>query len=164
MIELKKSLFIVGLPSSGKSSVLKILSEDFGYAVIDIDELVELETGMKPEEVVKNNGLEALKKIEKRILKRLKNVEGYIIATVGLSQDIPDSFDVIYLKHPKSKAISKMITKFQFKDEKRKRKLLALYDEFHSYFSRNSSLVISIEGKNRFEIAKIIDDFIRKKS
>lgn len=162
-MKLKKSLFIVGLPGSGKSSVLKILSEDFGYAVIDIDELVELETNMKPEEIVKNNGLEALKKIEKRILKRLKNIERYIIATVGLSQNIPDSFDVIYLKNPKSKSISKMITKFQFKDEKRKRKLLALYDEFHSYFSRNSSLVISVEGKNRFEIAKIIDDFIRKK-
>ena len=164
MIKLKKNLFIVGLPGSGKSSVLKILSEDFGYTVIDVDELVELEAGMKPEEVVRNNGLEALKKIERRILRRLKNVEGYIIATIGLSQDIPDSSDVVYLKHPRSKSISKMTIKFQFKNEKRKKRLLALYDEFYSHFSKNSSLVISVEGKNRFEIAKIIDDFIRKRN
>ncbi|RKX42366.1 MAG: shikimate kinase [Thermotogae bacterium] len=158
MVRVKRSYYLVGLPGSGKSSILKILSDDFGYPTVDIDELFGMEFHSSYYEILRNNGPQMVQKYEKMILKRLLRIEGYIIATMGFvaSKELFNG-TVIYIKVPRSRCT--VITQ-KVQGSKRKQ-LLDLFVQLHDNFSENSHFVISVENKNRFEIANIIDSFVR---
>ncbi|ANQ53461.1 shikimate kinase [Thermosipho sp. 1063] len=151
-------LYIIGLPGSGKSAVGKILKEDFGYDIIDFDEILNLETGKRFNAILLSNGFVTLENLERKFLKRFKRFDEKIIVTLGLIAE-KDRYKgkVVYIKVPKEKFIRriKMVSeKFQNLDD--------LYEKFHFTFSKDADLVISSENKTKFDIAKIIDDFYRK--
>ncbi|HOS52497.1 MAG TPA: shikimate kinase [Fervidobacterium sp.] len=150
-------MYITGLPGSGKSLVAKMLKEDFGYNVIEIDRILEIETGKDFYMLLTTYGIKEVGKMEKKIVDRFaKNCDKIIIgcgATVGYSND---NFMIAYLKIPKERFYEK-IKKYMKPEIAEKH-----YNEFHRYYSDHSQLVISSEHKMKFEISRIIADFIKK--
>jgi len=102
-------LYITGLPGSGKSLVAKMLKEDFGYNVIEIDRILEIETGKDFYTLLTTYGIKEVGKMEKKIVDRFaKNCDKIIIgcgATVGYSND---NFMIAYLKIPKERFYEKI--------------------------------------------------------
>lgn len=171
---LKNTYFILGFFGVGKTSILRILRNDFGYPTIESDELVELESDKKIREVFLDNGITGLKSIERKILRRLLKVKGYIIsvgANSGLDEKLVEkmkqSGKIIYLKTALKSAINRNIKRkpIIFSLVKQERELVAkIKDEYISrneILNRYSDLTIYTNNKSRFEIAKIIDDYIR---
>ena len=150
-------MYITGLPGSGKSLVAKMLKEDFGYNVIEIDRILEIETGKDFYTLLTTYGIKEVGKMEKRIVDRFaKNCDKIIIgcgAAVGYSND---NFMIAYLKIPKERFYEK-IKKYMRPEMAEK-----YYNEFHRYYSDHSQLVISSEHKMKFDISRIIADFIKK--
>ncbi|ABR30297.1 shikimate kinase [Thermosipho melanesiensis] len=152
------SLYILGLPGSGKSAVGKILKEDFGYEIVDFDEILSLETGKSFNGILLSNGFAVLRNLEGRFLKRFKKFDDKIIVTLGLVTDKKlYSGKIVYIKVPKEKFVKRI-----HKVSKKFRDLDKIYENFHAIFSQNSDLVISSENKTKFDVAKIIDNFYRK--
>ncbi len=150
-------VLLVGLFGSDKSTIAKILREDFGRNVIELNKIVEVEKNKGVYELLYHNGPGELEKVECSIINRFRKFDDFILVTNGFCKKIPDDFVVIYVK----------TTKEAFKNRVRKylnpKVVDEIYEKIHKFFSHNSQLVISEENKIKFEIANIIDAFVRHK-
>ena len=80
---LKKNLVFLGMMGSGKSSIGYLISKKLNLTFIDIDNLIEKETGTSISEIFKNRGEEHFRNLEEKItLKTLKNI-GVVISLGG---------------------------------------------------------------------------------
>lgn len=77
------NITLIGMPGSGKSSLGRELADCLGMAFADIDCLIEKETGMPPGQVIEEQGEEAFRNIESRILSRVSAQHGQVIAAGG---------------------------------------------------------------------------------
>lgn len=68
---------------SGKSTVGGILSKKLGWKYIEIDRLIEKDTGQKISEIVSRFGWEKFRKLESIAIRNLKNVDRVVIASGG---------------------------------------------------------------------------------
>ncbi|MCK9423943.1 MAG: shikimate kinase [Bacteroidales bacterium] len=66
----KKNIALIGFMATGKSSVGEELRKLIGYDLIDIDEQIEAQAGMKISEIFKIYGEEVFRDIEATILKK----------------------------------------------------------------------------------------------
>ena len=79
----KKNLIFVGMMGSGKTSIGSLVSKKLKANFIDIDQLIEKETGKEISKIFKEEGEEYFRKIEEKItLKILKN-ENAVISLGG---------------------------------------------------------------------------------
>ncbi len=150
-------VLLVGLFGSDKSTIAKILREDFGRNVIELNKILEVEKKKGVYELLHHNGAGELEKVECAIINRFKKFEDFILVTNGFCQKIPENFIVIYVKASKESFRNRVRRYLKPKavDE--------IYEKVHKFFSHNSQLVISEENKMKFEIANIIDAFLRHK-
>ena len=82
-MNLKKNLVFLGMMGSGKSSIGYLISKKLNLTFIDIDNLIEKETGTSISEIFKNRGEEHFRNLEEKItLKTLKNI-GVVISLGG---------------------------------------------------------------------------------
>jgi len=68
-----KSLILEGFMGCGKSRIAKELSEDTGLVLIDTDNLIEKENGMRISQIFESYGEEAFRDMETKLLQKLKN-------------------------------------------------------------------------------------------
>ena len=74
-----KNLVFLGMMGSGKSSIGSLVSQKLGLPFIDIDNLIEKNTGMSISEIFENKGEDYFRKLEEKItLKSLKNKKNVI--------------------------------------------------------------------------------------
>jgi shikimate kinase len=79
----KKNLVLLGMMGSGKSSIGYLASKKLNLKFVDIDNLIEEETGMDISEIFKKNGEDYFRNLEEKItLKALKNI-GEVISLGG---------------------------------------------------------------------------------
>ena len=73
-----KNLVCLGMMGSGKSSIGNLVSKKLGFPFIDIDSLIEENTGMSISEIFEKEGEDYFRDIEEKItlkfLKKIKNV------------------------------------------------------------------------------------------
>ena len=68
---------------SGKSTIGRKLSKLLKYSFIDTDSEIEEDQGCSVAEIFKYGGEECFRRMETRLLEKLKNVENSVIATGG---------------------------------------------------------------------------------
>lgn len=91
-----KNIFLIGMPSSGKSTLGRHLAKRIEYKFIDMDELIEKQELMSVQEIFKYKGEEYFRKVESRVLKEIPVDQKLVIATGG---GVPCFFDNIdYIK------------------------------------------------------------------
>ncbi len=78
----KRNIVLVGMPSSGKSTVGKLLAQKLNKEFIDTDEVIESEYG-SPAKIIEEKGEEYFRDIESAVVKKVGELNGKVIATGG---------------------------------------------------------------------------------
>lgn len=79
----KENIVLIGMPTSGKSTVGKYLADKLGRQYLDIDILIREKHGLTPAEIIRNRGEEAFRDIESQMVQQLAPVNGAVISTGG---------------------------------------------------------------------------------
>ncbi len=92
----KQNIVLIGMPSSGKTTIAQVLAEKLKRPVLDVDQLITEQEQLTPREIIEQNGEAHFRKIEQKVISALTPKTGQIIATGGGS--ILDSKNVDCLK------------------------------------------------------------------
>ena len=83
MKERERNLILIGMPGCGKSTVGRELAQRLGRPLVDLDEEIEREAGVSIPEIFAQQGEEAFRALEHRVLMRATRRSGVVIATGG---------------------------------------------------------------------------------
>lgn len=77
-----ENIILIGMPSSGKSTVGRLLSQSLQIPFTDTDHLISNQAGKSPRDIVAEDGLACFLQLQEDVILRLL-VEGTVIATGG---------------------------------------------------------------------------------
>lgn len=78
-----KTLFIIGLPGCGKTSLSKILAKKLNYDFYDMDLIIEKKEKMKITEIFTKYGEKYFREKESELLEELSELNNVVISTGG---------------------------------------------------------------------------------
>ena len=76
-------IFLVGYRCSGKTTIGKILADRINYKFLDMDRMIEQQTGSTISDLVDAHGWEYFRQIEKEILFNTEHMKDTIVSTGG---------------------------------------------------------------------------------
>jgi len=79
----KENIVLIGMPSSGKSTVGKELAKRLDRKFYDTDELIAQKMGITPFEIITSKGEEYFRRLECEVVKDLSKETGVVISTGG---------------------------------------------------------------------------------
>ncbi|MBQ6727792.1 MAG: hypothetical protein IJQ87_02525 [Clostridia bacterium] len=79
----KLNIVLCGMPSSGKTTIGKMVADILGKSFVDTDAEILTETGKPPAEIIETDGEKAFRDIETEIIKKVAINSGAVIATGG---------------------------------------------------------------------------------
>lgn len=89
-------IVLVGMPGSGKSTFGKKLAQQLNFVFVDLDQVIEKETGKTIGEIFEKEGEGKFRDLESLyLLKCLDSIEGFILATGGGTPCFNDNMDLI---------------------------------------------------------------------
>ena len=91
-----KNIVLVGMPSSGKSTLAAALGQKLGRPVYEADALIEQEAGMDIPAIFAQGGEESFRKLETEILSRLGKLSGAVISTGGGCVTREENYDLLH--------------------------------------------------------------------
>lgn len=77
------NIVLCGMPSSGKTTLGKLIAKDLGRDFVDTDLLIEEKTGKFPKQIILESGEKAFREIESEVIKDISIVSGKVIALGG---------------------------------------------------------------------------------
>lgn len=77
------NIFMLGMPSSGKSTLGRQLAKELDYEFIDLDKKIELTEGKRVSEIFNLEGEDYFRKLETEQLKKIEPNSKLVIATGG---------------------------------------------------------------------------------
>ncbi len=75
------NIFLIGYRATGKTSVGKMLAEDFGWSFADSDSEIMKQEGMSISEIVSEKGWDFFREKERAVIKRLLTLDIRVVAT-----------------------------------------------------------------------------------
>lgn len=87
----KQNIVLIGMPSSGKSTVGQALAAGLGRPFVDTDALVTTELGMPIADFFAQQGEAAFRRVESKVIAKVACYDGYVIATGGGAVLDPDN-------------------------------------------------------------------------
>lgn len=91
-----KNIVLVGMPSSGKSTLAAALGEKLGRPVYEADALIEQEAGMDIPAIFAQYGEGHFRALETEILSRLGKLSGAVISTGGGCVTREENYDLLH--------------------------------------------------------------------
>jgi len=82
-MNLNKNLVLIGMMGSGKSTIGYLLSKSIGLKFIDVDKIIERESGLKIFDIFEKKGEEYFRTLEEKITLKLLKGKKQIIALGG---------------------------------------------------------------------------------
>ena len=83
LIQKKENIVLIGMPSSGKSTVGKLLANSLGREFIDTDTLIEKNEAKSISEIFSENGEDYFRDREEDAIRSISALSGKVIATGG---------------------------------------------------------------------------------
>lgn len=83
ILALKINIVLTGMPTCGKTTIGKMISEKYGYDFIDTDALIERKVNKKISDFIKKCGEEKFRSIESDVIKEVSSKNHQVIATGG---------------------------------------------------------------------------------
>jgi shikimate kinase len=91
------SLYLVGMPGSGKTTFGQRLAEHLGYGFFDTDQMIESAVGQKTSQIFAESGEQLFRELERQVLVELSPYGRCVIATGGGIVLKPENWS--YLRH-----------------------------------------------------------------
>lgn len=79
----EKTVFVIGLPGSGKSDLSKLLAKHINYSFFDMDKVIENREKKSISKIFKDSGEEYFREVESNVLEELSNIKNAVISTGG---------------------------------------------------------------------------------
>lgn len=79
----KRNIVLIGMPSSGKTTIGEILASKLQMKFIDTDQEIERITGKKIPDIIENDGETEFRNIESRVIEQVATLQNCVIATGG---------------------------------------------------------------------------------
>ena len=151
---MKPNITMIGMPSSGKSTVVVLLAKRLGFSFVDVDIVIQEKEGRLLKEIIADEGMDGFLKVEETINAGL-DVKMSVIAPGGsviygekAMKHLKEISEVVYLKmsyEEMEKRIGNVVDRgvalkpgFTLRD---------LYNERVPYYERYADIVIDEEGK-----------------
>lgn len=90
-----KNIILVGMMSSGKTTLGKKLARALNYQFVDLDKLIEADQGMEISTIFAQKGEPYFREVERRILKETSKKQGIVLASGGGTPCFFDNMQVI---------------------------------------------------------------------
>ncbi|GAB2773831.1 shikimate kinase [Rhabdobacter roseus] len=90
-----KNIFLVGMPSSGKSTLGKKLARRLGYRFVDLDEYIVRDQKRSITDIFSQDGEGYFREVESRVLKTIVPNRALVVATGGGAPCFFDNMDYI---------------------------------------------------------------------
>ncbi|MFC5408160.1 shikimate kinase [Larkinella bovis] len=79
-----KNIFLIGMPSSGKSTLGRRLARELGYYFVDTDKLIiQEEGGRSINDIFQTDGEAYFREVERRVLHTIEPNSQFVVATGG---------------------------------------------------------------------------------
>lgn len=83
MNNLKSTIFVIGLPGSGKTDLSKFLAKHINYTFFDMDKVIEDREKKTINKIFEDSGEEYFREVESDVLEELSNIKNAVISTGG---------------------------------------------------------------------------------
>lgn len=80
---MKKNIFLIGFMGAGKSTIAHTLKEQYDMQLIEMDEQIEAEQGMKISEIFAEKGEEYFRSLETALLTGLQQQDNTVVSCGG---------------------------------------------------------------------------------
>ncbi|EKB49534.1 shikimate kinase [Cecembia lonarensis] len=89
-------IILVGLPGSGKTTFGKLLAKQLNFAFLDLDQVIEQESGLSIGQIFEQDGEGRFRDLESFYLKKvLDGIEGFVLSTGGGTPCFNENMDLI---------------------------------------------------------------------
>ena len=78
-----RSLYLIGMMGSGKSSTGRPLAERLGYGFVDVDAVIEQVAGSSIPEIFERDGEDSFRDLETQVLRSISERHSLVVATGG---------------------------------------------------------------------------------
>lgn len=166
---MKKNIVLIGMPASGKSTAGVILAKEMKYNFYDTDLLLQAETDMTLNEIIRERGLDGFLKLEDRLLSEI-NVTGCVIATGGSAvygdnamANLKKIGKVVYIKL-RFEVIESRLKNIETRGVAMREgtTLRELYDERIGLYEKYADTVIEADGLNTEQTVQRIKESLAK--
>lgn len=166
---MKTNITLIGMPSSGKSTVGVLLAKRLGYSFVDVDIVIQEKTGKLLKEIIEEKGMDGFLQVENQINAKLA-VSRSVIAPGGsviygqeAMEHLKEISQVVYLKI----SCEEMKTRIgNVVDRgvalKPGYTLQDLYDERTPYYEKYADITIDEEGKTPGQVVDELRGLIEK--
>lgn len=159
----KSNIVLIGMPSSGKSSIGGPLSQKLGFDFIDTDKIIIEKEGRALGEIVNNDGLDRFLEIQESVLLNI-DVKKCVISTggsvvyneKGMNHLKTDGF-VVFLKTSLSDIQGRINSNRRFAREK-EQTLEDLYNERVPLYEKFSDISVDCSGK---KVGELVEEICR---
>lgn len=90
-----RNIVLIGMPSSGKSLIGKLLAENLNRPFADCDEMIISREG-NIEEIFKNHDENYFRKVETNVIKDISKESGYVISTGGGCVTVEENYNLLH--------------------------------------------------------------------
>ncbi len=162
-----RNIFLIGMMGSGKSQTGPNLANILKYAFVDMDDVIEKATDQTITNIFEQEGEEAFRDVEKKVLQGISQHHSLVIAAGGGVVTLPENWGilhqgiVIWLDLDINRSIKRL------KNDKNKRPLLKSKDlnkTFSDIYEKRkplyleSDLRIEVEDQSPYEVAIMITE------
>ena len=164
-MELKSNIVLIGMPSSGKTTVSKILSNDIGMEYLDTDKEYVRIFGETPQQTVAKDGRDEFLKKQNELLKNL-DMKETVISTGGAviynkegMENIKKMAIVFFLK-TSYEIIEKRVSEKRKLTKGNGQSLHDIYMERLTLYRDFSDYIIDCDGKNPDQVTNALKEKI----
>jgi len=157
----KQNIVLIGMPSSGKTALGKIIAEKTGKKFIDTDALIIEKYGNIPD-IFKDKGEEYFRELESKVITEVSVLQSSVIATGGGAILNPENTDLlkangilIFIDRP----LDMLITTDDRPLSSNREQLKKRYEERYDIYCRSADYIINADGdieENAKRIAEVI--------
>ncbi len=161
----KQNLVLVGMPSSGKTTLGKILSQELRKEFVDTDEEIIKKAQMPIAEIFERFGEEYFRALETQVIKEVSQRQGLVIATGGgavLRQENVDALKqngkVIFIDRP----LSKLLVTDDRPLSKTYKHLEQLYNQRYDIYNQVCDVKINADGDINTNLKRIKEGILNE--
>ena len=160
---MSRNLIFIGMPGSGKSTVGVLAAKRLGMGFVDTDLLIQEEAGRTLQEIVDQDGYQALRHIEEQVLLKL-SVENQVISTGGSAvysdaamRHLKANGTVVFLDIPLDVVIQR-IGDYSLRGISRRpdQSLSELFNERFALYSRYADITVKGEGLTQDQVCEAV--------
>ncbi|ERP91045.1 shikimate kinase [Marinobacter sp. ES-1] len=160
---MSRNLIFIGMPGSGKSTVGVLAAKRLGMGFVDTDLLIQEETGRTLQDIVDQDGYQALRHIEEQVLLKL-SVENQVISTGGSAvysdaamRHLKANGTVVFLDIPLD-VVMQRIGDYSLRGISRRpdQSLSELFDERFALYSRYADITVKGEDLTQDQVCEAV--------